>query len=200
MTAPGTYLTGGLFVSVKSDSFVDAAIERIAALPPGERRAAFFLELGKLDPFSRDRWELAEFGRRRFAHGPYLHHEWETLTGVVYPRRQLTPNEQGRQADHAAAIAVVEERRLAWLAARGEAQASSKRAKRLNTHREEDRAKYEEARVAAAELGDLERAAWQAFEDAQANEVRLRPFQSERTASAGRNWLRWLRAGAGGAK
>lgn len=186
-------------MSVKSDSFVDAAIERIAALPPGERRAAFFLELGKLDPFSRDRWELAEFGRRRFAHGPYLHHEWETLTGVVYPRRQLTPNEQGRQADHAAARVIVEERRGEWLKAKAELDRARNAAKRANTHRAEDMARYESARIAAAAAADLERDARERLDEAQANEIRLRPFQEERVGAAGRNWLRWLRRD-GGAK
>lgn len=178
-------------------SVVGAAIDRIAARPPIERRSAFFEELRKLDPLSRERWELAEFGRRMFAPGPYYSSEWEALQGIVYSRRKPKPGEEARLAEHAAARVVVEECRQEWLLAKGEADRARDWAKRSNTHRAEDMARYEAARIAAAEAADLERDARERFADAQANEIRLRPFQEERVAAAGRNWLRWLRRDGG---
>ncbi len=180
---------------VPVDSVVDAAIARIAACPATERRALFFAELAKLDPTARERWELAEFGPRRFpeCHGPYVPAEWSVLAAVVYPRREYSPDEIARYADHAEACAILAERRAEWLAARMAARAAAREADRLNTHRDAQRPAYEEASALVRALRAAEVSARELLDDAEDGEVRLRPFQPERRAASGRNWLRWMR-------
>ncbi|MCC7089528.1 MAG: hypothetical protein IT295_10260 [Dehalococcoidia bacterium] len=180
---------------VSVDSVVDAVVARIAACPSAERRALFFEELAKLDPTSRERWELAEFGPRRFPEcvGPYVPAEWSVLAAVVYPRREYSPAEIERYADHAEACSILAARRAEWLAARSAAAAAEREAKRFNTYRDKDRPRYEAAATAARELRATEQSARELLDDAEDAEVRLRPFQPEKRLASGRNWLRWMR-------
>lgn len=92
----------------------DAAIERIAALPPLERRAAFFQELDALPLHSRERADLLALGRGRFAPGPYVPREFEAIAGITYPRRTYSEEELRAQAEHAAALEALRIARAAW--------------------------------------------------------------------------------------
>lgn len=178
-----------------SQTTVDAALARIAATPPESRRSVFFSLLAELDVLSRERIDLATYGRRMFREcfGPYSPPEWDLLVGVVQPRRPLSANESGRQADHSEAVAVAEERRQAWIAAATATKVAKRAASQIPRFTEEHHARYEAARVAALDAAAIESVARDAWDEALAHEVRLRLHQSEATASRGRDWLRWLR-------
>lgn len=175
---------------------VDAVIERLAALPNPERRRAFFAELETLPPFSRARIDLAEYGRRRLAPGPYYPNEYSTLVGITEPRRQLTANEIARQEDHAAAAAVVLERQLVWRDAIRATVAADRKVDRYDSFSDSaNRKKYEEARGERSQCQEAQDVARDAWEEAMRLEVMLRAHQSEQKAAAGRNFLRWLKSG-----
>lgn len=180
---------------------VDAALARIAATPPASRRSVYFSLLAELDVLSRERIDLAVYGRQMFREcfGPYSPPEWDLLVGVCYPRRVLPANETARMTDHAEAVTIAEERRQAWIAARGAARAAKRAMSQIPRFTEEHHARYEAARVAALDAAAIESVARDAWDDALSHEVRLRVHQPEAQAASGRDWLRWLRTKERGA-
>lgn len=177
---------------------VDSVIARLAALPKPEARRAFFAQLESLEPFSRERIDLAEYGRSRLAPGPFLEAEYAILVGYSWPRRGYTPEEQAVHRDHAEAIAILQTRRDEWDAQMRWHRACEARLGRIDPHANNARSMNEAARVELAEAKELETVAFERYETALAAEVSLRPHQPPRKLAAGRNWLRAL-AGRGGA-